>query len=230
MSARCNSYGGNRVNKGETPEIARAGGPMSPLRQRRTAALFRRVAIAATLGTVTGLAFAACASTAPSAAANAGRATRSYVVYPPIRTSAISNTSSCRLAHNTAVPAAKRSHFAEECNRLLSHATDPVTKPALLPPISTSPTAPMPHRPSGPTSTPPTAPACPPASLGIRPGPPLSPQTGEEGVIIAVSSASSTPCTVTGYAKITFIRGAQPIPFTYLDGKGQYVTHQQPFP
>ena len=48
-------------------------------------------------------------------------------------------------------------------------------------------------------------------------------------MIIAVNSASSTLCTITGYPKITFIQGTRPIPFTYLDGKGQYVTHQEPF-
>jgi hypothetical protein len=74
------------------------------------------------------------------------------------------------------------------------------------------------------------APACPPATLGIQPGPPLTPQTGEHGVILAVSSTSPTPCTVNGYPTVTFLRGKTPIPFVYLEGKGQYVTHQAPAP
>lgn len=79
-----------------------------------------------------------------------------------------------------------------------------------------------------------TAPAahpCPAATLGLRPGPRLSPETGEHGVIIAVDSASSPPCTVVGYPKVILLDAVgSPTPFTYLPGKGQYVTHRRPRP
>lgn len=72
---------------------------------------------------------------------------------------------------------------------------------------------------------------CPAAALGIRQGPRLSPETGEHGVIIAVDSVSSIPCTVTGYPTVTLLNPAgSRVPFSYLAGKGQYVTHRPPRP
>jgi hypothetical protein len=41
----------------------------------------------------------------------------------------------CQLARNTAVPAAKRTRAADECNQLLSRAGEPVTKPVLPEPL-----------------------------------------------------------------------------------------------
>jgi hypothetical protein len=81
---------------------------------------------------------------------------------------------------------------------------------------------------TGAKTTAPAAADCDSASLSIASGPRLSAQTGEEGIIIAVRSASTRPCTISGYPAVTFYRGAQPIPFTYLDGEGQYVTHLKP--
>ncbi len=49
-------------------------------------------------------------------------------------------------------------------------------------------------------------------------------------MIIAVSSVSSVPCTVTGYPKVTLLNATRTLPFTYVTGTGQYVTHRQPRP
>lgn len=89
---------------------------------------------------------AGCASAAPqpkpTAAAAVASATQSYVVYPAPGTSAVENSPICQLAHNTEVPAPKRSSANDECNQLLSRATEPVTKPAVPPTVST-PTPPF---------------------------------------------------------------------------------------
>jgi hypothetical protein len=90
-----------------------------------------------------GALLAACASqggTRPGAAPAAASpsVSQSYVVYPAPGTAAVERDPSCQLAKNTAVPVAKRSSFAAECDGLLQHATDPVTKPV----IQTKPTDP----------------------------------------------------------------------------------------
>ena len=71
--------------------------------------------------------------------------------------------------------------------------------------------------------------ACGPATLGIQQGPRLSPASGEHGLIIAIST-KAPPCTVAGYPTIKFLAKDAPIPFTYVFGKGQYVTHRRPQP
>ncbi|MDQ2739161.1 MAG: DUF4232 domain-containing protein [Actinomycetota bacterium] len=88
---------------------------------------------------------------------------------------------------------------------------------------ASSPTTPTPTQTA-------TARPCPAGTLSIKQGPRLSPETGEHGVIIAVSNASSTPCTVTGYPEVTLRNATSTLPFTYVAGKGQYVTHRQPRP
>lgn len=71
---------------------------------------------------------------------------------------------------------------------------------------------------------------CPPGALEIGRGPQLSPASGEHGVILSVTSVGP-PCTVDGYPEVTLLDAAgTPIPFTYVLGRGQYVTHRRPRP
>jgi hypothetical protein len=112
-------------------------------------------------------------------------------------------------------------------SRTASSLTAPTTtSPGSSVPPSSTPVPPLKSQ-TGAETTAPTAVDCASASLSIAPGPRLSPQTGEEG-IIAVRSASTRPCTISGYPAVTVYHGAQPIPFTYLDGEGQYVTPRKP--
>ncbi|MDP9093600.1 MAG: DUF4232 domain-containing protein [Actinomycetota bacterium] len=72
---------------------------------------------------------------------------------------------------------------------------------------------------------------CPAAALGIRRGPSVSGATGEHAVTIAVISASSIPCSVTGYPTVAFLDSAGHLmPFSYVLGTGQYISHQPPSP
>lgn len=71
----------------------------------------------------------------------------SSVVYPAPGTAAFASNPNCVMAGNTAIPAPKRSIANAECSRLLSQATNPVTKPVL-------PTA------SGSPASKPSAPGC----------------------------------------------------------------------
>ena len=71
---------------------------------------------------------------------------------------------------------------------------------------------------------------CPPAALKLGRDPRLSPATGENGVILTITSVAR-PCAIVGFPAITLPDSAgSPLPFTYLDGKGQYVTHRRPLP
>jgi hypothetical protein len=110
-------------------------------------------------GVAAGALLTACASQSPRPGAVPAVASlsASYVVYPPPGTAAIQRTSSCQLARNIAVPVAKRSSALAECNRLLSRATDPVTKPVL--PSATALTSPPLQ---------PAAPDCVSGQLGAR--------------------------------------------------------------
>ena len=50
-------------------------------------------------------------------------------------------------------------------------------------------------------------------------------------MIIAVRSASALPCTVSGYPNVRLLDAAgSALPFTYVIGEGQYVTHRRPRP
>lgn len=70
---------------------------------------------------------------------------------------------------------------------------------------------------------------CSAATLRLRSGPRVSGATGEHGVILAAIDVSTVPCTVTGYPTITFVdTTGSPIPFTYANGAGEYVTHRGP--
>lgn len=81
---------------------------------------------------------AGCASGAPPAKQTVAASTvPTRVVLPAPGGSAVGNDPICQVAHNTGIPAAKRNLANEECNQLLTRATDPVTKPAVPPTLST---------------------------------------------------------------------------------------------
>lgn len=42
--------------------------------------------------------------------------------------------------------------------------------------------------------------------------------------------ADAAPCRLTGFPTVMFLAGDVPIPFAYVFGKGQYVTHRRPQP
>jgi hypothetical protein len=71
-----------------------------------------------------------CSQPAPLAnPAPAGASpSQSYLRYPPLSTTDVESNSACQLARNSAVPAAKRSSAAGECDALFRHGT--VTKSA----------------------------------------------------------------------------------------------------
>jgi hypothetical protein len=151
----------------------------------------RRPVLASTLAMFASAALlTACASVArppSSMPAAAGSPSQSYVVYPAPGTAVVENNEFCQLARDTAVPAAKRSSAAAECNRLLSKATDPVTKPALPDSPSVPPT----------TTTGPAAKECTAAQLRARfAGGGRA--TGNDFGAIEVWNPSTRPCQVHG--------------------------------
>jgi len=62
----------------------------------------------------------------------------------------------------------------------------------------------------------------------VRPGPLLSPATGEHGDIYTVKNTGSTPCTLSGYPTVTLTSGGRPLGFQYVHGGGPYVTRKPP--
>lgn len=71
---------------------------------------------------------------------------------------------------------------------------------------------------------------CAAGAVKIGPGPQLSPATGENGIMLSVTSVAP-PCTVVGYPTVTMLdETGAPIHFTYVVGQGQYVTHRPPQP
>jgi hypothetical protein len=115
---------------------------------RATRLLPRAIAAVAAATVLAGCASSALQAEHPPAAA--ASATQSYIVYPAPGASAVENNPICQLAHDTAIPVAKRNSANDECNQLLSRATAPVTKPAVPPTVST-PTSPF--QPSAPNCT-----------------------------------------------------------------------------
>lgn len=69
------------------------------------------------------------------------------------------------------------------------------------------------------------------ANLVLGPGVGVSPMTGEDGIIYKVTNRGHVACTVEGYPRVVLYdsHGAA-MPFHYLNGTGQYVTHKKPAP
>lgn len=142
-----------------------------------------------------GTLLAACASQAthpgavPAAAPDSISATasQSYVVYPALGTAAIERYPSCQFAKDTAIPVAKRSGYATECDQFLRYATDPVTKPV------------MPARPTSltPTATEPPVPDCVASQLRARFGG-GGYATGNDFGVIVIWNPGPEPCQLHG--------------------------------
>jgi hypothetical protein len=129
-----------------------------------------------------------CAEPARSLNSSPAAASRSqpYRSYPPVGTAVSERNPICRLARNPAVPAAKRSSAAGECDTLLSHAI--VTKP--VPPPGNY------IRPS-PSSTRPAAADCRSSQLGARfVGGGFG--TGNDFGEIVIWNAGTRPCRLHG--------------------------------
>jgi hypothetical protein len=78
-------------------------------------------------------------------------------------------------------------------------------------------------------TVPPVAPpSCPPGSVQLGLGPPVSPQTGENAYLFTVTNRSSAPCTLDGYPRVILTHNSHSLPFVYRDGGGQYVTSRKP--
>jgi hypothetical protein len=107
-------------------------------RGRAPEPVWRTLALIASAAVLAGCASAATQAKSTAAAASA---TPSYVIYPAPGTSAVENNPICQLAHNTAIPVAKRNSANAECKQLLSRATEPVTIP--VPPAMSTPTPPF---------------------------------------------------------------------------------------
>jgi Protein of unknown function (DUF4232) len=66
-------------------------------------------------------------------------------------------------------------------------------------------------------------------ALVLRPGPPVSPMTGEHAVLYALANRGPGACTVRGYPQVTlYDAGGGALPFRYADGGGVYVTSSKP--
>ena len=66
-------------------------------------------------------------------------------------------------------------------------------------------------------------------ALVLRPGPPVSPMTGEHAVLYALANSGPAACTVRGYLQVTlYAAGGQVLPFRYADGGGVYATSRKP--
>lgn len=66
-------------------------------------------------------------------------------------------------------------------------------------------------------------------ALVVRPGPPVSPMTGEHAVLYVLANRGANACTVRGYPQVTlYDAGGRVLPFRYADGGGVYVTSREP--
>jgi hypothetical protein len=70
---------------------------------------------------------------------------------------------------------------------------------------------------------------CAASALALRPGPPVSPMTGEHAVLYALANRGPEACLVHGYPKITlYDASGRMLPFRYAGGGGAYVTSRAP--
>jgi hypothetical protein len=66
-------------------------------------------------------------------------------------------------------------------------------------------------------------------ALMLRPGPRVSPMTGEHAVLYALANRGPAACTVRGYPQVTLYDAhGRILPFRYADGGGAYVTSRKP--
>ena len=66
-------------------------------------------------------------------------------------------------------------------------------------------------------------------ALVVRPGPPVSPMTGEHAVRYALANRGPDTCTVRGYPQVTlYDAGGRALRLRYADGGGVYVTSRKP--
>jgi hypothetical protein len=70
---------------------------------------------------------------------------------------------------------------------------------------------------------------CPARALILRPGPQVSPMTGEHAVLYALRNRGSVSCTLDGYPQVVLYdaKGAA-LPLHYTKGGGEYVTSKKP--
>lgn len=67
------------------------------------------------------------------------------------------------------------------------------------------------------------------SELGLRPGPLISPMTGEHADSFMLTNRGSAPCAISGYPQVVLYnsRGVA-LPFRYARGGGAYVTAKKP--
>jgi Protein of unknown function (DUF4232) len=70
-------------------------------------------------------------------------------------------------------------------------------------------------------------PRCTAEQLSMSPGPPISPETGEHGLILRLTNRADQPCTLIGYPGVTFYWRHRRLPFKAVWG-GRYGTGGKP--